>query len=229
MNTEFHSVLTVVILFFLGLISPGPNFFVVIETTLISGRAAGLVAGLGAATGDAVYASCGLFGVAGFIATGGRTMRGIEFFGALYLLFLGIRMFRGRSVTRANPGLPSVSNWSAGRHFWRGLVTDLANPKTVVFFASIFAVAVHPESSPALRQAMLAGIVLTSIAWRFILSVIFSTPPIRRRYEQTAPIVERVFGAVLCLFGVHLVERAIWSPGTNARKSEGAKKRECVR
>jgi len=210
MNTQFHSLLTVVILFLLGLISPGPNFFVVVEATLNSGRAAGLVTGLGAATGDAVYASCGLFGVAQFIATGGRTMRVIEFLGALYLLWLGIRMFRRRSVARANPGLPSVSNRSAGRHFWRGLVTDLANPKTLVFFASIFAVAVHPESSQALRVAMLVGIVLTSIAWRLVLSVIFSIPTIRRPYERSEAIVERVFGGVLCLFGLHLVERAVW-------------------
>lgn len=210
MNTEFHSVLSVVMLFFLGLISPGPNFFVVVETTLNSGRAAGLVTSLGAATGDAVYASCGLFGVAQFIAAGGRAIRGIEVLGALYLLWLGIRMFRRRPVTRSNPSLPSVSNRSARRHFWRGLMTDLANPKTVIFFASIFAVAVHPESSQAVRAGMLVGIVLTSIAWRFILSVIFSTPAIRRPYERTEPIVERVFGGVLCLFAVHLVKRAIW-------------------
>lgn len=210
MHNEFHSVLTVVMLFFLGLISPGPNFFVVVETTLNSGRVAGLVTGLGAATGDAVYASCGLFGVAGLIAAGGRAMTAIELLGGLYLLWLGTRMCVRRSVGCGNGNSPSVLNRSAGRHFWRGLVTDLANPKTVVFFASIFAVAVRPDSSQAVRASMLAGIVLTSLVWRGILSVIFSTPPIRRRYEHTQPIVERVFGGVLCLFGVDLVKRALW-------------------
>ena len=210
MNNEFDSVLTVVILFFLGLISPGPNFFVVAETTLNSGRVAGLITGLGAATGDEVYASCGLFGVERFIAIGGRAMTAVELFGGLCLLWLGTRMFVRCSVRHENGNSPSLSNRSAGRHFWRGLVTDLANPKTVFFFASIFALAVRPDSSQAIRASMLAGIVLTSIAWRFILAVIFSTPPIRRRYEYTQPIVERVFGGVLCLFGVHLVKRAIW-------------------
>ena len=46
---HLHSVLTVVMLFFFGLISPGPNFLVVAETTLNSGRVAGLATGLGAA------------------------------------------------------------------------------------------------------------------------------------------------------------------------------------
>ena len=54
MNTEINSVLTVVVLFLLGLVSPGPNFFVVAESTLNSGRFAGFLTGLGAATGDAV-------------------------------------------------------------------------------------------------------------------------------------------------------------------------------
>lgn len=56
---------------------------------------------------------------------------------------------------------------------------------------------------------MLLGIVLISTAWRFILSVTLSTPLIRRHYERAEPIVERVFGVALCLFGVHLAKRAV--------------------
>src|SRR5260370_35823655 len=98
MNNEFDSVLTVVILFFLGLISPGPNFFVVVETTLNSGRVAGLITGLGAATGDGVYASCGLFGVARFIAIGGRAMPALERFCGLGVPVLGTGMSVRSSV-----------------------------------------------------------------------------------------------------------------------------------
>lgn len=50
MNPYVDSVLTVVVLFLLGLISPGPNFLVVVQSTLRSGRLAGFLTGLGAAT-----------------------------------------------------------------------------------------------------------------------------------------------------------------------------------
>jgi|SRR5579864_185578 len=63
METHLHSVLTVVMLFVFGLISPGPNFLVVAQTALNFGRVAGVPTGLDAALGDAVYASVGLFGV----------------------------------------------------------------------------------------------------------------------------------------------------------------------
>src|SRR5438876_3438925 len=88
-NTHIDSVLTVVILFLLGLVSPGPNFLVVVQSTLTSGRLAGFVTGLGAATGDALYAACGLFGVAKLIETSGRLMMTIRFLGGLYLIWTG--------------------------------------------------------------------------------------------------------------------------------------------
>jgi amino acid exporter len=208
MQMDLHSVLTVVMLFFFGLISPGPNFLVVAQTALNSGRVAGLATGLGAALGDAVYASIGLFGVTRFIGVN-PVMIGIELVGGLYLVWLGLRMlWRHRTVAQPYRSR-SVESVSAGAHFWRGLATDLANPKTVVFFAGIFAIAVRPATTGTVRAAMLLGIVLTSVLWRFFVSVLFSTALIRKVYERTERIVERVFGAALCFFGVLLVKRAV--------------------
>src|SRR5437660_5225912 len=95
-QTFVSSVLTVVTLFFLGLISPGPNFFVVVQATLNGGRLAGFLTGLGAATGDALYATCGLFGVAELIEANRGVMVSIRIFGGLYLIWIGIQMLRRR-------------------------------------------------------------------------------------------------------------------------------------
>jgi amino acid exporter len=208
METNLHSVLMVVTLFFFGLISPGPNFFVVTEAALNFGRAAGFATGLGAALGDAVYASVGLFGVTRLIAHG-QILIEVEILGGLYLTWLGARMFSGCSGRVKHIDSLSVQSTPAQSHFWHGLGTDLANPKTVVFFASIFAVTVHADSSPNIRGAMLCGIVLTSLVWRFLLSIIFSTSFIRNAYLRSERFVERAFGAALCLFGALLVKRAV--------------------
>lgn len=208
MPTHLHSVLTVVMLFFFGLISPGPNFLVVAQTALNSGRVAGLVTGLGAALGDAVYASIGLFGVTELTRVG-PVMTGIESVGGLYLAWLGARMLWHRRIGAQLHSSLSLETISAQAHFWRGVTTDLANPKTVIFFAGIFAIAVTPATTGTVRAAMLLGIVLTSVLWRFFVSLVFSTTFIRKLYERTERIVERIFGAALCFFGVLLVKRAI--------------------
>ena len=196
------------ILFLLGLISPGPNFLVVAQSTLGWGRLAGFVTGLGAATGDALYATCGLFGVEQLIATGGHLMTSIRLLGGLYLVYIGLQMLFGRTGQGHCQDSRSPAHISHFRHFARGLMTDLANPKTIVFFASIFAVTVGPETPRSIRLVMLCAIVLTSIAWRFFLSVVFSTPVIRRAYQRSERSVSRIFGAALCLFGAHLVKQA---------------------
>jgi len=208
MQTNLHSVLTVVMLFFFGLISPGPNFLVVAETALNFGRAAGAVTGLGAALGDAVYASVGLFGVTRLI-TVRPVMIAIEFLGGFYLIWLGVRMLSLRRASAQHNSSLSVKGVSVRAQFWCGLATDLANPKTAVFFAGIFAIAVNPATTGTVRGAMLLGIVLTSVLWRFFVSAVFSTTAIRKVYERTERIAERLFGVVLCFFGLLLVKRTV--------------------
>ena len=208
MDARIEPVVTVVLLFMLGLLSPGPNFLVVADSTLEWGRFAGFITGLGAATGDALYAVAALFGVGRLVHEGSRMMMTIRILGGFYLGCLGAEMLIRRDAdprlidARSRPPLLFV--W----HFVRGLTTDLSNPKTVVFFASIFAVTVGRATSLDVRIAMLIAIVLTSIAWRSLLSFAFSTSPIRRGYQRSRGVIERVFGAALCLIGGRFVKRA---------------------
>jgi amino acid exporter len=208
MHTNLHSVLAVVLLFFFGLISPGPNFPGCRRDRAKFRESCWSCNGLGAALGDAVYASVGLFGVTGLI-TVRPVMVAIEFLGGLYLIWLGVRMLSLRRASAQRHGSPSVEGVSVRAHFWRGLAADLANPKTVVFFAGIFAIAVNPATTGTVRGAMLLGIVLTSVLWRFFVLVVFSTTAIRKVYERTDRTVERLFGAALCFFGLLLVRRTV--------------------
>src|SRR5438270_2026314 len=129
-----ESVANVVLLFLLGLMSPGTNFVVFVQTTLTWGRFAGFVTGLGAATGDALYAACGLLGVAQLIQQGGWVMTTLRLLGGCYLVWLGLQMLAGRAHERVSENRRSRAPIPSSRHFIRGLATDLANPKTVVFF-----------------------------------------------------------------------------------------------
>lgn len=208
MDARIEPVATVVLLFMAGLLSPGPNFLVVADTTLKWGRFAGFITGLGAATGDALYAGCALFGVGQLLHEGGRTVMAIRMLGGLYLVYMGAEMLMRRGADPTSIDSRSHQPMRLLRHFVRGLTTDLSNPKTLVFFASIFAVTVGRATALDIRMAMLIGIVLTSVAWRSLLSVAFSTSMIRRGYQRSRGVIERVFGAALCLFGARLVKRA---------------------
>jgi amino acid exporter len=203
-----HSALLTVGLFALTFLSPGPNLLLIVQSSLAAGRSAGIAAGLGVALGDGVYAALGLVGMSALVSAGGVLFAAVKIAGGAYLLWFGWRLLRGSldvepGATREPAGLP------ASRYFWRGLVTDLANAQTVLFFASIFAVTLHADTPVWARVLAWCGILAASVAWRVALSTAFSRAPVRRLYARARRPLERLAGAALGLFGARLLYEGI--------------------
>ena len=206
--TPTHSVILTIGLFGLTFLSPGPNLLVVVQASVSAGRAAGIAAGFGVAAGDALYAALGLLGMAAVIVRSGDLFDAIKIMGGLYLLWLAWKMVRARrpagcEVADASP-IAQTSNL-----FLRGLVTDLANPQTVLFFASIFAVTLTPTTPDWARFLSWLGIVLASLVWRVLLSFAFSRSGVRMMYSRWQHVLERLAGAALAAFGAKLLVEGI--------------------
>jgi len=199
----FNSILLVISLFLLGVVSPGPNFLALTNQSLNKGFKMGVVTGLGIAVGDLIYASIGLFGMNSLIDVMGSFFGFVKLIGGLYLVYLGYRMIRNRNKEIGGDGTKesSMSNFKAFRF---GLLTDLANPKTVIFFAGIFAATITPQMPAWVLWMMLAGIGCTSVVWRIGVSFFFSRNVLRKQYGRFKKSIEFIFGALLILLGVKL-------------------------
>lgn len=206
--TPTHSVVLTIALFGLTFLSPGPNLLVVVQSSLSAGRKAGIAAGFGVAAGDAIYAALGVLGMAAVIARSGDLFDTIKIMGGLYLLWLAWKMMRGQ----ASPGLEIAARSpirQGSNLFLRGLVTDLANPQTVLFFASIFAVTLTPATPGWAKFFSWLGIVLASVVWRVLLSFAFSRTRIRELYSRWRRGLERCAGVALAAFGAKLLVEGI--------------------
>jgi amino acid exporter len=199
-----HSALLTVGLFALTFLSPGPNLLLIVQSSLAAGRSAGIAAGLGVALGDGVYAALGLIGMSALVSAGGNVFAAVKVAGGAYLVWFGWRLLRGSTdfamdAGTAGPALP------VARYFWRGLITDLANAQTVLFFASIFAVTLHADTPAWARVLAWCGILLASVTWRVALSTAFSRAPVRRLYARARRPLERLAGVALGVFGARLL------------------------
>jgi len=203
--TAAHSVALTVGLFALTFLSPGPNLLVVVQSSLANGRRGGIAAGLGVALGDAIYAALGLLGMAALIAQSGEFFAVVKVCGGIYLLWLAWNL-----IARGSPHDFELIDAGAVRGkssslFMRGLLTDLANPQTVLFFASIFAVTLTPETPLWARLTSWLGIVLSSCLWRALLSFTFSRQRMRKLYARWQRMIEKIAGVALAGFGVRLL------------------------
>lgn len=201
------SIYIVIGLFLLGVVSPGLNFLVVTQQSLNSGQRAGTITGLGVAFGDLIYASAGLFGLATMISLVGWLFGLIKISGGIYLIYLGIKLIKSKRTKSAKSH--EITSYSLSSCFRLGLLTDLANPKTIIFFASIFATTVTPNTPSWVLVCMLVGIVLTSVVWRIGLSFLFSRDLLQVLYMKFRRYFEIAFGALLIIFGLKLSSSTI--------------------
>jgi threonine/homoserine/homoserine lactone efflux protein len=177
-----------------------------IRRTLTSGRLAGFVSGLGAATADACYGAVAAFGlsaVSGFLVAQSIWLR---LLGGIFLIYLGVKIFLERPASEAS-ALPARG--LAGAYATTFLLT-LANPTTILSFVAVFAglglVASGVEYTDSL--GMVLGVFLGSATWWLILST--GVEFLRRRLpEGWMAWINRISGAIIGTFGVLALASAL--------------------
>ncbi len=110
----------------------------VVQTSPASGRRAGVLTGLGVALGDAFYSGLGLFGLATLITQCEEIFSLIRIVGGAYLLWFAWCSMRRQSTPQMSTLQQPISAPPGMSFFRRGLITDLSNPQTVLFFYQYF-------------------------------------------------------------------------------------------
>lgn len=181
----------------------GPIGVLCIRRTLVNGRLAGLLSGLGAATADAVYGAIAGFGltvIAGFLL---RQQSWLSLGGGLFLCFLGLKTALKQPTERLNSTGNRVGLVEA---YASTFLLTLTNPATILAFMAIFAglgVASGPRNYISAALVVL-GVFAGSALWWLVLSGSVSLlrshlSPKRLRW------VNRLSGLVITLFGLFIV------------------------
>jgi threonine/homoserine/homoserine lactone efflux protein len=195
-----------------GAMSPGPSF-VMVARTAVASRGDGLAAALGMGAGGLVFAIAALAGLqAAFLAVPGLYLA-IKGFGGAYLIYLGIRIWRGArqplAMTQDAAGTSPRQQGRGGRTFLLGLATQVSNPKTAVVYASIFAAFLSREVPLVLALAVPAVIFCIETGWYAIVALALSSAAPRSAYLRYKVWIDRAAGGVMGLLGLRLVWSAV--------------------
>jgi threonine/homoserine/homoserine lactone efflux protein len=196
--------LSVAALWALAAVSPGPNFLMTARIAITRSRRAGLSAVAGIALGTAIWGAAGCFGVQALFVAAPWMYLALKLFGAVWLIFIGIQL-----IWRSRQGGPgdldgSDPTTASDSAFWLGLVTTLANPRSAISVASIFATTMPAEPSPLLSLLVIAVMVAVSVGWYGIVACLFTLRRVSIAYRRARRWIERVTGACFILFGARL-------------------------
>ncbi|WP_312457952.1 threonine export protein RhtC [Pseudescherichia sp.] len=198
--------LTVALVHLVALMSPGPDFFFVSQTAVSRSRKEAMMGVLGITLGVMIWAGVALLGLNLILEKMAWLHTIIMVGGGLYLCWMGYQMLRGALKKEAiNAPAPQVELATGGRSFIKGLLTNLANPKAIIYFGSVFSLFVGDSVGETARWGIFVLIALETFAWFTLVASLFALPAMRRGYQRMAKWIDGVAGALFTAFGLHLI------------------------
>lgn len=198
--------LTVAMVHLIALMSPGPDFFFVSQTAVSRSRKEAMMGVLGITAGVMVWAGVALLGLHLILEKMAWLHNIIMVGGGLYLCWMGYQMLRGAlKKSEASEGEPKVELAHGGKSFLKGLMTNLANPKAIIYFGSVFSLFVGDSIGAAERWGIFLLIIVETFAWFTVVASLFALPTMRRGYQRMAKWIDGVAGTLFAGFGIHLI------------------------
>lgn len=183
-----------------AMLTPGANVLLITQLSA-SGNARGAAcAALGITAGAAIWSSSAVLGVHTLFTAFPSVRILIQVAGALYLFYLALRLWRSQSSV---PGPTAL--FSSTRAFRMGLFTNLSNPKSALFFGSVFSAALPVSPAAPVLFGVIALIVLNALWWHLLLAYVFSRAPVQSGYAAQSGLLSRLAGALLGALGVGLL------------------------
>ena len=200
---NFISFLTVYVF---AIVSPGPNFILVVDRTLSESRRAGLFTALGVATGSGLFGFAGLVGLLVIINSLPNFAFFIRMIGGGYLVWLGFSMlYKSLRPTTAPKDKPCVFLVASPVTSWRvGLVTNLTNPKAWAFYFALFTVVIAPGFMLWHKVLLNGSMFLISFGWYALVAILISSPRFRPLFEKSQHLIQSVLGVLLIILGGRL-------------------------
>ena len=190
--------------------TPGQDTALTIRNTLLGGRRSGVTTAGGVAAGQAVWTLAASIGLVAILSASQPLFLALRLAGAAYLVYLGLQSLRAALARRPEHGIAvSGAALSPQRAFRQGLVSNLANPKMVVFFTSLLPQFVSPGGRVFLTSLLLglAFCVLT-LAWLSVYALAVARARGLLEHPRARRTIDAISGAVLVALGLRVAGAA---------------------
>ena len=194
-----YGAFVVAVIVFLAI--PGPGNLALVTSTAKGGTAGGLAATCGVIAGDQVLMWLAVGGVAALLTASPTVFGAVQWLGAGYLAWLGLRMIA------AKPGDAPVLHIRTGQYFRQAMMITLLNPKAIVFYMAFFPLFVDPKRHQGLLTFAVMAATIALLTFLYGLAMTLLTRHFAERLRaspQATRWLNRLAGSLLLAFGAKL-------------------------
>jgi threonine/homoserine/homoserine lactone efflux protein len=195
--------LSIALIHLLASISPGPAFVVSVRTAAAEGFRPAAAYAVGVGLGSLVWAAAAMLGLALLFEAAPALLAALKVAGGLFLIWIAVATWR-----HAEDPLPVAATGAAPRGLASalrlGLLTQLANPKTAVFFGAVFVGLVPPGTAAPTLALLLVVIFVNEALWFALVGRLFSLDRARTAYGRGKRWIDRAFGGLIGALGARI-------------------------
>ena len=183
---------------FLISVVPGPDVVFVVASGLRDGRRGGVAAALGVTGGMAVHTLAAALGLSALVRSSATAFEAVRLAGAGYLVWLGVHALRSQGRTSA-PTAGDSARRSSSQIAHQAALTNLLNPKVIVFFLAFLPQFVDRGRGEVAAQILLLGVVFTLVGLTTDLAYGVLAGTVRRAFVSSARLsrrLERLVGVI---------------------------------
>jgi RhtB (resistance to homoserine/threonine) family protein len=211
MTHYWSEFLIVALAHLVAVISPGPDFAMVLRQSITFGRRTAIWTSVGVGTGILVHVTYSLLGIGLLVRSSVLAFNILKWLGALYLAWIGLKALRARAApgaaaAGAAAAVPPVSRGTPRRRaaYVTGFLTNALNPKATLFFVALFSVVINPRTPVLLQTGYGVWMALVTAGWFMLVSLFFSQERVRAGFLRCGHWFERTMGVILLALGVRL-------------------------
>ncbi len=201
----FVALCTLIFIHFCALITPGPDFFLVSQTAVSRSRKDAVLVAFGICLGAMVWSLLALMGLNIIFEKMAWLKQGLLVAGGLYLCWLGYQMLRSAFSKGEQSIKQIVLPQSPYLFFMKGLLTNLSNPKAVIYFGSVFSLFLANPLFDQHHSLLFLIIAIETLLWFLVVAFVFSLPTFRTAYQNFAKWIDGISGGIFTLLGVYLI------------------------
>lgn len=197
---DMQAVLAVFTVYIVGVVIPGPNFVAVAHKAVSARRSEAFALVAGIVLVNLFWASSALLGVGIIFALFPWLALAVKVAGAGYLLWFGYLL-----IAQAAPSSgPSTVTGKSGFRvaFLQGIATNIANPKSIAFYAAVFSSAAPAHVSMPTFAAMLLEVAVVASLWYGLVALVLSHAPIASAYRRSKAWIDRACGVLIISLGI---------------------------
>ena len=202
-NTYMAEIIAVSTIAIFMAMLPGADFVMVTRTSIYNGRLAGLYMSLGMCLSVCVHASYSIAGLAVVIANSAWLFSTIKYLGAAYLIYIAWQLLTTREIS-SNDQTSSASPMSPLIALRLGFTCNILNPKTSIFFLSIFTQVVSVDTPLIMQVSYGLIIMLAHFIWYCGVALLLSHPKILPCFNRQKQKIDKVAGFVLMVIAIKL-------------------------